>query len=782
MKRLLCGIVLLQMLGCLTASAVGFVTVDPDSEAARTIIPPRPPHWPPPDWPPPWRHWRPQPYAFAPIQVVSIDVKTKINDQVAVTTIEQEFHNPNAARMEGTFICPLPKGAQINKFTMEIDGKTCEAELLTAEKARGIYEDIVRRAKDPALLEYAGRDMVRVRIFPFEPHGKRRIALKYTELLKSDDGLVSYALPLSAEKVSSSPVSNVTVKVELASRRPIKSIYSPSHSVSVKRETPRRATAELKSEIGTPPADFVLYFASEEKEIGMSLLTHREAGEDGYFLFMASPGLDVQENQVVAKDVIFVVDTSGSMAGKKLEQARKALAFCIENLNDRDSFELIRFSTEVEPLFDKLVLANKGNRAKALKFTEGLRPMGGTAIDDALRKALVISEGKSSSNDRPSVIIFLTDGRPTIGETAEDEIVKNVRKENSRKQRVFCFGIGTDVNTHLIDRITEQTRAVSQYVLPEEDLELKVSSFYSKIKEPVLANPELKVTGQSRVSKMYPSTLPDLFKGDQLVLVGRYSGEGDAAFNLSGMVNGSEKEFTFEGRFRAKSARHDFLPRLWATRRVGYLLDEIRLRGENSELREEVTELARRYGIVTPYTSYLIVEDEMKRGVSEESRLMPRLHNDSDARQAGRQLWGEFGTSAGGLAGTAAARETYSYKSADAPAAAAASGSIEAYRSLGVPARPQSGRSEQQADKGKLRLAQYSQQAQFVAGKTFFQNNGEWVDSLVQKNPEAKVVQLKFGSEEYFKFSREHPEAGPWLGLGTKVRFVSGNVIYSIQN
>ncbi|HXU75861.1 MAG TPA: VIT domain-containing protein, partial [Methylomirabilota bacterium] len=549
----------------------GLIIVDdtywpgPDRLPPRHRIPP----WPHPPTPPP--RW--QPHVFAPLEVSSIQARTRIKDQIASTSIEQEFFNPNDTRLEGTFVFPVPKGAHLDKFTMEIDGKPVQAELMAADKARGIYEDIVRRLKDPALLEYAGRDIFKVRIFPIEPRGRKRIVLSYTQLLKSDGGLVGYALPLNTEKFSARPIKTVSVRFDLESTRPLKSIYSPTHTVEIKRDGANRARAGFEATDVQADADFSLYFAPEKDEIGLNLLTHKTSGEDGYFLLLASPGVDVKEKQVMPKDIAFVLDTSGSMAGPKLDQAKKALLFCVENLNDGDRFELIRFSTEVEPLFEKLVDASKANRAKATDYIKQLKPMGATAIDDALKKALAL---RAAREERPFVVIFLTDGRPTIGTTDEDEIVAGVRKRGENSTRVFCFGIGTDVNTHLLDRITEETRAFSQYVLPEEDLEVKVSSFFSKIKEPVLANPNLKFTGDTRVSKLYPSPLPDLFKGEQLVLVGRYSGKGDAGIVVEGTVNGTARKFAYEAKLPEDSAENDFIPRLWATRRVGYLLDEIR--------------------------------------------------------------------------------------------------------------------------------------------------------------------------------------------------------------
>src|SRR6266446_501439 len=426
MKRWIWLLVLFALAGAAVAPCYGAGLIIVDDVYWRPG--PIPPYPPPRPWAPPRPYIPPRPYVFAPLEVSAVKVKTKIADQVAVTSVDEEFYNPNPSRLEGTFVFPIPKGAHINKFSMEIDGKQVEAELLSADKARRIYEDIVRKLKDPALLEYAGRDVFKARIFPIEPNSKKRITLSYTQLLKADDGLVSYVLPLNTEKFSAKPIKNVSVKVELESKRPLKSIYSPSHSLEVKRHGANTAAAGYEASDVQPDTDFALYFAPEKDEIGVNLLTHRVSGEDGYFLLLASPGIDVKEKQTILKDVAFVLDTSGSMAGKKPEQAKKALQFCVENLNDGDRFEIMRFSTEVEPLFDKLVEATEKNRGRAEDFIRGLRPMGGTAIDEALRQALALRHSKVEDadkrylhekgiegSDRPFVIIFLTDGRPTIG-------------------------------------------------------------------------------------------------------------------------------------------------------------------------------------------------------------------------------------------------------------------------------------------------------------------------------------------------------------------------------
>ena len=730
-------------------------------------------------------------HPFAPLEIEHVKVRTRIEDQVAVTSVDEEFYNPNSARLEGNFVFPVPKGAHLDKFTMEIDGRQVEAELLSADKARDIYEDIVRKLRDPALLEYADQDLFRVRIFPIEPHSQKRVTLSYTQLLKLDNGLIGYVLPLSTEKYSCKPIKEVSVKIELESKRPLKSIYSPSHSVEIKRDGPHHATAGYEANDVQPEADFALYFAPEKDEIGMNLLTYKTVGDDGYFLLLASPGVDTKEQQIVKKDIAFVLDTSGSMAGKKLEQAKRALRFCLENLNLGDRFELIRFSTEVEPLFSRLVDATQQNRDRADEFIKELKPMGATAIDEALKKALELQRHPGTAGDsadaksdsapgRPFEIIFLTDGRPTIGITDEGEIVSNVKKEDDGHTRIFCFGIGTDVNTHLLDKIGEETRAFTQYVLPEEDLEVKVSSFFSKIKEPVLTNPKLQFSGDIHASKLYPSALPDLFKGEQLVLVGRYSGHGDCAVGIEGSVNGTARKFTYEVNFAETRSENEFIPRLWATRRVGYLLDEIRLHGDNSELRDEVTELARKYNIVTPYTAYLIAEDERRREVPVPLRSMQSFEHNDVLRQEAAQSWQQFRTAREGDSGVASAMSGLALKSADAPALATIEAQSAFARGYGLQPGRTTTLSTQTTPENQAQPGQVSQAAQFVAGKTFFQNGKEWVDSAMQKFPKANRVRIQFGSQDYFDFAARHPQALAWLALGQTVQFVLDNTVYEI--
>jgi len=765
-------IVRVKKLLCLALAGLGIVA---SSRADGFIVIHNPPPWRPPPIvrPQPWPQPEPRVYPFAPLQVTYHHVLVKVVGQIARTEIDQEFFNPNDQRLEGTYLFPVPKGAQLDAFSMEIDGKQVEAELLPADKARQIYEDIVRKMKDPALLEYVDRDTFKVRIFPIEPRAPKRIRLAYTQLLASDGGLVGYTYPLNTEKFSSAPIQTVSVKIELDAQRPLKSVYSPSHPVEVKRRGDSAATIGFEAREVRPDTDLQLFWSTEERDIGVSLLTYRHAGEDGYFLLLASPGADAKAGRrVLPKDVAFVLDTSGSMAGRKLEQAKKALQFCVENLHDTDRFEIIRFSTEAEPLFEKLVAADAGNRKKAAAFIQDLKPMGGTAIEEALVRALKLRPG---GDDRPYVVIFLTDGQPTIGVTLEDEILGSVRKTDPGKTRVFCFGMGADVNARLLDRITEQTRAVSQYVLPEEDLEVKVSSFFTKIKEPVLADPALSITGEVKASKLYPSPLPDLFRGDQVVVVGRYTGGGPAGAVIEGSVAGRAVRHAYDVTFANDGREHAFIPRLWATRRVGFLLDEIRLRGESGELREEVVELARAYGIVTPYTAYLIVEDEAKRNVPAPLRSMRSFDEDSAARREAAQAWGAMNLAKAGAGAVGGARGSVALRMADQAAAPGTAAAAEAHGGFAFAAGDTAAGRE-----ATERVAQYTQQSRFVRGRNFFQNGGQWVDAEAQKRPEARRVQVAFGGDDYFALLARHPDVAAWLSVGRNVQFLLDQTVFEI--
>ena len=696
-----------------------------------------------------------------PLEVKYHRVEVDISDQTAKTFIDQEFYNPTGTRLEGIYIFPLPEGAVLENFSMNINGKMVSAELLDAEKARKIYEDIVRKMRDPALLEYSGRGAFKVRIFPIEPRSTKRVKISYVEFLESDSGMLRYTYPLNTEKFSSKPLNNVSIRVNLESKEKIKTIFCPTHEVEIKRHGNHKAVISFEASNVKPDTDFLLYYSMNKETIGLNLLTHRPVGEDGFFLLTAAPSFGFDKKEIVPKDITFVLDTSGSMAGKKMAQAKRALLFCIENLNARDRFEIVRFSTEAEALFGSLQSASAENLRRAKQFIESLKPIGGTNMEEALRKAL---EGAERQSGRPGIVVFMTDGKPTIGVTDEDQLIEKIKEANSSKGRIFTFGIGNEVNTHLLDRITEETRAYRIYVGTEEDIELKISNFYEKVKSPVLVDLELDFGREIKVFKTYPGELPNLFKGSQLVVLGRYRGSADTRVVLEGTVEKQEKAFTYRVNFPEREKSNEFIAAMWAAQRIGYLLDQVRLHGEDRELREEIVDLARRYGIVTPYTSYLIIEDEKERRarneLGEEEQTLGAIR-DITFNRSMKSEYDSMHRKSGSRSITAS-KEVAGLKNA------------QNYQQL------YQGRERLTYTDRAGRVRNLTSQVRNIQGRAIYQNGNVWVDSKLQEQKRERVKRIQFASAEYFSLLKREPQSSQFMALGRNVRFVLNNAVYEI--
>ncbi len=363
MKNLIKKGIFLQTLFMLISGAFihgdGFIVVPRDP---RPLPHPRP-------------HFRP-----FPLEVKYHNVDVKIEDMVATTSIDQAFFNPTRYRLEGYYLFPVPAKGVIKKFSMFINGKETEAELLDAGKARRIYEDIVRRMRDPALLEYSGRKVFKARIYPIEPFSEKRVRISYTEILNKDNSTTEYIYPLNTEKFSSKPLKNVRIITRISSSMDIRNIYCPTHKVDIVRKSNRRANVVYEEINVRPDTDFKLYFDSTSDEVGISLRSYKKRGEDGYFLLNMTPGFG-KKTFIIPKDVCFVLDISGSMSGKKLEKAKGAIKFCITNLRRGDRFEVIKFSTEAEGLFNALKPVNGSTRERAIRFINDLRAIGGTNVE-----------------------------------------------------------------------------------------------------------------------------------------------------------------------------------------------------------------------------------------------------------------------------------------------------------------------------------------------------------------------------------------------------------------
>jgi Ca-activated chloride channel family protein len=534
-------------------------------------------------------------------------ITATIHDQAASTRIEQEFRNDTSVALEAHYMFPIPANAAVKDFAMMVDGKRVKGEVVEAPKAKQVYEDIVRRTKDPGLLEHMGKNLWRVRVFPVPARSKQKFELTYTEIVPKDAGVASYTYPLKSAGPTARVDGDFVVHVELRSKSALKSVYSPTHSVGVTREGDHKAVVGLEEKNVLLNRDFQLFWTTDDRDVGLSMLAHRESGGDaGYFMLLVSPKVETGPGEKTPRDVVFVLDTSGSMREDKMSQARGALEWCIKSLDPADRFGVLSFATTVNHYSRDLKKADKQAVESAVEWVRKLEAGGGTAIGDALSDALKMR----TSDARNFTVVFLTDGEPTIGETDPQAILRTVSASANEGTRIFTFGVGDDVNARLLDQLAEHSRAVSTYVRPKENLETKVSAFFDKIRRPVLTNLSIDVDGhEKRFSDVYPPKLPDLFHGGQLVVLGRYSGSGEGAIKLKGKIGDKEREFTYKVDFPDQRREADFLPSLWARRKIGYLLDQIRLKGETAELREAVIDLAKKHGIATPYTSYLVVPD-----------------------------------------------------------------------------------------------------------------------------------------------------------------------------
>lgn len=711
----------------------------------------------------------PKDESIPPLAIESQRVDIQIKDGTATARIEQVFRNSINRNLEAVYVFPLPENASISDFALYINGKRTSGELVEKDKARRTYEDIVRRMKDPGLLEHLGGNLFRVSVFPVPANGLQKIELEYSQTLAFDSGLYKYEYPLKTGDRSSRTLADFTVSVHLNSLLPLKNIYSPTHNVCISRKGDHEATIGFEEDKALLDHDFVLYYAVSKKEFGLNLLTHATRDDKGYFMMMLAPSVATPES-VMSKDVTFVIDTSGSMAGSKLEQTKKALEYCVKVLHDGDRFNVIRFSTDVEPFRPTLQEVNAANRDAALAFMHKMEARGGTAINDALAAARAMNY----DNKRPALILFLTDGRPTVGETTADNILANMKKDNNTHPRVFVFGVGEDVNAHLLDKIANQNGGLPEYVAPNEDIEIKVSGLADKMSNPVLANVRLEVD-KLKTSMIHPSTLPDLFSGNQITVFGRYDGSGDFVIRLSGDVNGTRREFIYEGTFPTVQSDNTFIPRLWATRRVGFLLDEIRLHGENAELKDEVIRLSREHGIMTPYTSYLVLEDDNAYAEHRITR-QPFPEGNAPTTVAAKKAEGFMGSHRAqdsAMVPNFQGEQKHAYRpSAPKERLKTAGGTIVGDSTL----REESGAnaiavSQAIADyKRKATASDELATVKHVGRKVFTLLDGRWLDQSFK--PDMKIHTVKFGSDEYFKILKQTPGLKDYLALGAIVTVV----------
>ena len=655
------------------------------------------------------------------VVVESYRLEAVIEDGVATTRVTQVLRNDSDFTAEGVFLFPLPAEAAVTGLTLWIDGEPVSGEVLDGEAARRTYEDIVRRTLDPALLEFVDDGLLRLSVFPIPADSTRTVEIEYRQALASDGGLVRYRAPLAAEH--NAEIEDISARVEIRDDDGVMAVHSPTHDVSIDRPDDKTAIVGFEGD-GSDPGEFVLYHSTDAGPISLDVITYHGDGE-GYFLLLVSPGLATAQ-EVVAKDVVLVLDTSGSMEGEKFAQAQDAARFVLDNLNPADRFEVIAFNTGTDAYAGALQPASEASMART--WIGSLSAGGSTNIDLALREAFALD-----SRERPLYVIFLTDGLPTEGVTDTPEILERLEDRRSDTVSVFAFGVGYDVDTLLLDSIALGHHGTTTYVAPSEDIDSAVESLYSKVASPVMTGIAIEVEGVD-VSDIHPAPLPDVFSGGQLVAVGRYEEPGEATIVLRGTVRGEPTTRTFDNVSFGGEGGEDSVPRLWATRKIGDLLRKIRLEGPDEETIDQIVRLSIRWGIVTPYTSYLVTDDAPfgEDAIGEISRQATRSAQSTTAPVSGEAAFG----------------------AADVAASMADS------------------------DHAALPLEQYADLVRIAGGRTFRLSDGVWIDTTY--DPEMVSVQVPFGSDEYFTLAAASAAIADALTVGSSVTIVHDGIAYRV--
>lgn len=690
-----------------------------------------------------------QSFPRQPVQLVEQRIDVTLTDRAAEVSVECIYHNSTSRDLEGEWIFPLPPEAAVDKFSMFVGGEEIRAELLDAAAARNIYETIVAKTRDPALLEYVDRQLLRARIFPIVAGQDAAIKLYYTHPLTADFGVTDFAFPIVAEQWSPAAWSNETIRarssiaIDIKTVGTLKSVTSPTHDVAIDHEDDHHATVSGNADVLRQAGDFHLLCAYDNRDITAQFLTTEN--EDGkFFMAIIAPG-NAEGLETLPKDVVFCFDRSGSMQGEKIKQARNALKFCLNSLNPEDRFGLVWFSDQIQTHGSGLIDASDANKRDAWRQVDAVNAEGGTAIYSALVQSLDLFGG----NDRPKYLVFLTDGLPTVGNTKPADILDIAFKANDHQARVFTFGVGEDLNAELLNDLAAQNNGFSSYVAPDEDVEIAVSNFFRKMSRPVLADCRLEFEPGVVINDMYPSVLHDVFAGNEIVVYGRFLNDGETNAHLHGTRGTNKTNHTFAADFSPRKGQYPFIAKLWAGRRIGYLLDAMRMSGASVEVREEIVRLSKRYGIMTPYTSFL--------AAPEQEMAEFRIRSLSDIPSHSRAVVLPRPQMSAAQEATTRAIESSRLQSE--------SGVASFYGNADRAAMTPTANNE--SDLGKPDGTQVT-----ISGKRFTKLHGVWTDWDVSKTaPATDTIVVKPYSEAYFKMSA-NKEIAAILSLGNRIIFL----------
>jgi Ca-activated chloride channel homolog len=667
------------------------------------------------------------------------DVRVELADRVLRYEVEERFVNRGGLVGEADYLFPLPANAAFQDLKLSINGELVSGETMNAGQARGIYESIVRAQRDPALVEWMGHGLLRARIFPINPGEEKRIVVRFQSVASREGD----ALRIDYFRGGAPGTTNVrddgsnSFTLMYRATPELGTPYSPTHQLDVHNNANRTEVAVR----GDAKDVTLLVPAQRGSTAAISTLAYAPGNEDAFALITVTPPA-AQREEAIPRDITLVLDVSGSMSGRKIEQARAAGRQLLATLRPADRFRLIDFSSDVRTFQNDFVSATDANVRQATRYLDALDASGGTNIEGALREAMrpAVADG------RLPIILFLTDGEPTIGETQPDRLATIASDANARareSRRIFTFGLGSDVNVSLLETLALEGRGTSQFVRPDESVERMVGIVADRLVGPVLTDVRIRVEGDPRLSRMLPGQPSDLFADHDLVALARYSGHGQARVIVEGNRRGTPVRWTSTVDFPDRERDNQFVARLWAAQRVGYLSAEKRKRGASQEIDEEIRTLGERYGIPTEFTSYLVTEPSMvanRRGV-----MAPA-------------------SAAGAMAPVAEQR----FEMAKAASAQRAVASVAVVDSMKAAATPPS--ADMRRDAATMRR---------IDARTFTLRDGVWTDARFRTGMETIII--KPYSKAYFDLVSQFPELRSVFALGNRVIVVGKSVAISLD-
>lgn len=746
----------------------------------------------------------PMPYPKHPIGVALSKITIDVNGQVAEWQHEVTFHNPNSHVIEGaTAYLDIEPGAQVDDMAVRVEGEAMRAEILDAEKAKKVFQELIENGGSPALLAYSGQQLISCQIPRVPANGRVTMVVRYTSVIKKQGDL----LRLQCLNIKANPelLENAEVAVNLRADVPVTNVYSPTHPIKIDEEAEDHIRAVWSAKDYKAERPFLLYYQLTDTPVAASMLAHRELDEEGTFMLLVSPTggeHGFRPEDVLPKDVIFCVDTSGSMIqNKKIEQAREALIHCLQQLRPVDRFNVVDFSTSARDFVkEPLVEATPENVEKAIRYAKSLSARGGTAIQEAIENSLeklsTVANG-DDSDSRVRMIVFATDGQPTIGVRDPDAILRRVAQRNTSDARMFVFGEGYDVNTKLLDMLAANNRGEADYILPEENIGPRIASWFDRVGSPLLADLKFEFEGVT-VEDIHPHGSIDLFRGEQLVILGRYDGSGPATLKISGRAGKETKTAEFELEFPdvSEDESNSFVPRVWAGRRVGDLLNELRLASTpDDELVQEVTYLAKRYGIITPYTSFLLADDILDHPVADQpgdgpiarpfplpqpevgngighAPKAPALQLRQNVERDAAEPTAEE-EKADRVRAAAELAEARREGQSQGGAAALDEQARRAYGAAGFAGRG----GERKPGEANETAASEELPLRYCGTQAFYQRGDDWIDnrfSELSAEEQAKVEDVKIGTPRYFELLTKHPKLAEAFALGQVVLPIEG--------